>query len=224
MNAIEKGNDTGIIKLKSLVQAISLRRTKTSVLGELNLGDRVERLQSVELNDEERSLYSIIKKTSSHAVDSSTSMRSIFQTILKLRQICNHGSELLSSETLRLLDSGFFNEGSFVATSGEFEYCGNCGQVIPDSTSDAIAESLLSCFHWICKECLFKGQEEGNVEEHTCLICLGTSPVTEDVESEEASEDVMNIDFPYNPSSKIRALLQNLRVDQAEFGRDLIKR
>jgi SNF2 family DNA or RNA helicase len=224
VNAIQKGKETGITKLKSLVQAISLRRTKESILGELNLGARIERLQSVELNDEERDLYSIVKKTGSHGIDSSTSMRSIFQTILKLRQICNHGRELLPPEILRLSDSAPSKRGSFVATSGDFQYCENCGQLIRDSTSDAIAESLLSCFHLICQICLSKDQEEGNAEEQVCPICLGTVSATEDEQSEQPSEDAMNIDFAYNPSSKVRALLQNLRVDQSGSGKYPIKR
>lgn len=220
-NTAEKWKETGIIKLKALVQAISLRRTKESVFHELSLGTRTERMQSIELNDEERVIYNIIKKTGSHAIGSPTSMRSIFQTILKLRQICNHGRELLTSETLRLLDSGYFDKDSFITTSREC--CENCGQVIQDD-SDAILESLLSCFHLICNKCLSTCQGDANVEEQACPICSGAHPATEDEQSEQTSNDVMDIDIPYNSSSKVRAFIQNLRADQSESGGDIIKR
>jgi SNF2 family DNA or RNA helicase len=109
VSSIQKGNNIGIERLKALVQAISLRRTKKSVFGELSLGPRVDRVQPVELNEEEKTLYTIVKRSWTYAAGNSGSMRNIFQTITKLRQICDHGRELLSPKTLAVLDQGYTN-------------------------------------------------------------------------------------------------------------------
>src|SRR6202034_671155 len=92
----QRENDKGIERLKALVEAISLRRTKQSIFGELKLGPRVNRVQSINLNEEERAFYTIVKRSWTYVNRDSESIRSIFQTITNLRQICDHGRELLS--------------------------------------------------------------------------------------------------------------------------------
>jgi len=85
-------------------------------------------------------------------------------------------------------------------------------------------ESLLPCLHLICKTCLPNAQDWSISEEQVCPICSGTDPELENEQSEQAPEDAMDIDFSYNPSSKVQALLQNLRTDKSQSGGDLIKR
>jgi SNF2 family DNA or RNA helicase len=129
INLIQKGDNKGIEKLKALVQAISLRRTKESVFGELKLQPRVEQLQPVELNEMERTLYTTVKRSWTYAAGKSESVRNIFQTITKLRQICDHGRDLLSQKALAVLDQGF-TEGERMKTIVEdTQLCENCGAV-----------------------------------------------------------------------------------------------
>jgi SNF2 family DNA or RNA helicase len=230
VSSIQRGNNTAIERLKALVQAISLRRTKESVFGELRLGPRVERVQSIELNEEERTLYTIVKKSWAYVGTNSGSVRSIFQTIMKLRQICNHGRELLSPETLAVLDQGYINGGRFEAIYGEPQSCENCGAKVQNPDSDEIANYLFSCLHLLCNQCIPRN-EGGNTEEALCPVCLGSGISHSFSEDEQLtdpfpdpSQGAMDIDFLYRPSSKVLALLQNLRADRLASAKDPIKR
>jgi SNF2 family DNA or RNA helicase len=230
VSSVQKGNNTGIERLKALVQAISLRRTKRSVFGELSLGPRVERVQSVELNEEEKALYTIVKGSWTYTAGNSGSIRNIFQTITKLRQICDHGRELLSPETLAVLDQGYINGERLEAMSREPQSCESCGAVIQDPDSDEIADCLLSCLHLLCNQCLPNNQG-GNTEEGSCPVCSasGTHDSFSEVEKAtdpfpDPSQDAMDIDYSYRPSSKVLALLQNLCADRLGSAKDPIKR
>jgi len=230
VSSIQKGNNIGIERLKALVRAISLRRTKKSVFGELCLGPRVERVQSVELSEEERVLYTTVKKSSAYAVSTSGSMRNIFQTITKLRQICDHGRELLSPEALTVLDHGYINGERSEVMSREPLSCESCGTAVQDPDSDGIADYLLSCLHLLCNQCL-PNNEGGNTEEALCPVCSASRTYDSFSEDEKVmdpfpdpSQDAMDIDYSYRPSSKVLALLQNLRADRSGSAKDPIKR
>ena len=230
VNDIQRGNSRGIEKLKILVQAISLRRTKESVFGELRLRSRVEQLQPVELNEVERALYNIVKRSWTYASGKSGSVRSIFQTITKLRQICNHGREFLSPEALAILDQAFIG-GELVGTIAEdTPLCENCGAVVQDPVLDEIANHLLSCLHLLCNHCL-RRSEEGHTEEALCPLCSGSG--TSDSLFQDGkwmdqpwdlSQNAMDMDISYRPSSKVLALLQNLHTDQLKSTNNPIKR
>jgi SNF2 family DNA or RNA helicase len=228
--SVQKGNNIGIERLKALVQAISLRRTKKSVFGELGLGPRVERVQSVELNEEEKALYTIVKRSWTYAAGNSRSTRNIFQTITKLRQICDHGRELLSPETLAVLDQGYINGERLEAMSKEPQPCESCGAAVQDPDSNEIADYLLSCLHLLCNQC-FPNNQGGNTEEALCPVCSASGTYDSFPEDEKVtdpfldpSQDAMDIDYSYRPSSKVLALLQNLRADRLGSAKDPIKR
>jgi len=230
ISSVQKGNNIGIKRLKALVQAISLRRTKKSVFGELSLGPRVERVQSVELSEEEKTLYTMVKRSWTYAVGNSGSVRNIFQTITKLRQICDHGRELLSPETLAVLDQGYINEERLEAMSREPQPCESCGAVVQDPDSDEIANRLLSCLHFLCNQC-FPNNPGGDTEETLCPMCPASGTYDSFSEDEKVtdpfpdpSQDAMDIDYSYRPSSKVLALLQNLRADRLGSAKDPIKR
>jgi SWI/SNF-related matrix-associated actin-dependent regulator of chromatin subfamily A3 len=230
----QRGDKTGIERLKVLVHAISLRRTKQSVFEELRLGPRVEMLQTVELNEEERTLYTIVKRSWTYAVSNPGSIRNIFQTITKLRQICDHGRELLSPEALAVLDQGYIHGVHLDPISREPQSCENCGAAVQDSDSDEISDFLLSCLHLLCNQCLPNNQE-GNTEAASCPVCSGGGTSASFLEDEQATDpfpdpfpdptqDAMNIDVTAHPSSKVLALLQNLHADRLRCGKDPIKR
>jgi SNF2 family DNA or RNA helicase len=230
INLIQKGDNKGIEKLKALVQAISLRRTKESVFGELKLQPRVEQLQPVELNEMERTLYTTVKRSWTYAAGKSESVRNIFQTITKLRQICDHGRDLLSQKVLAVLDQGF-TEGERMKTIVEdTQLCENCGAVAQDSDTDEIAEHLLLCLHVLCDGCVPRSGG-GNTEGALCPVCSGSGifdSLSQDEEftaqAPDLSQDDMDIDISYRPSSKVLALMQNLHADRLKSTHDPIKR
>jgi len=230
VSSIQRGNNKGIEKLKALVQATSMRRTKQSVFEELKLEPRVERVQSVKLNEEERALYTIVKRSWTYAAGGSRSVGSIFQTITKLRQICDHGRELLSPDTLAVLDRGCINGGRLEAISGEPQSCENCGAEVQNHGSDEIANYLLSCMHLLCNKC-FAENQGGSAEEPLCPVCSGSGALGSLSEDEQVtdpfldpSQGAVDMDFLYRPSSKVLALLQNLHNDRLASARDPIKR
>ena len=230
INFIQKGDNRGIERLKALVQAISLRRTKEYVFGELKLRPRVEHLQPVELNEVERALYTTVKRSWTYAAGKSESVRNIFQTITKLRQICDHGRELLSQKALAVLDHAFI-EGERMETIAEDpQLCENCGAVAQDSNLDDIDDHLLSCLHLLCYSCLPRS-EGGNTEEALCPVCSGSGTFDSFLQDEELmaqtpdlSQNDMDIDISYRPSSKVLALIQNLHADRLKSTHDPIKR
>ena len=230
VSSVQKGNNVGIERLKALVQAISLRRTKKSVLGELSLRPRVKRVESVELNEEEKALYDLVKRSWTCAASNSGSVRNIFQIITKLRQICDHGRELLSPDTLAILDQGYINGERLEAISREPQLCENCGSTVQDPGSDEIADYLLPCLHLLCNQC-FPNSQGCDTEEALCPVCSASGANGSFSEDEEPtdpfpdpSQDAMDVDYSYHPSSKVLALLQNLRADRLGSAKDPIKR
>jgi len=230
VSSIQKRSNIGIERLKALVQAISLRRTKESVFGELSLAPRVNRVQSVELNEEEKTLYTFVKRSWTYADGNSGSVRNIFQTITKLRQICDHGRELLPPETLAILDQGYINGERWEAMSKEPQPCESCGTAVQDPGSDEIADHLLSCLHLLCDQC-FPNNQGDNTEEAFCPVCSASRTCDSFLEDEKVTEPfpdpsqgAMDTDYSYRPSSKVLALLQNLRADRLESAQDPIKR
>ena len=224
VSPIEQGKELGINRLKALVQSISLRRTKVSVCRELNLGARVERIHSVELNEEERAEYRIVKRMCPLARGMSGHIRGIFQIILKLRQICNHGRALLSPETREVLENGVIDKDTVRAALSS-QLCENCGQEIQDSGSDFNPETLSPCLHFLCSNCCINSQEDGRAGQRTCPICTGTGSAREGEEGwPKPPESDMAIRDQYRPSSKVLALLHNLRADRLESSEEPIKR
>jgi len=230
INFIQRGDDKGIEKLRALVQAISLRRTKESVFGELKLRPRVEQLHPVELNEVERALYTTIKRSWTYAAGDSESARNIFQTITKLRQICDHGRELLSQKALAVLDQGFIEGEQMKTIAEDTQLCENCGAVAQDPDLDEIDDHLLSCLHSLCYRCLPRS-EGGNTEEALCPVCSGSGIFDSSLQDEkltaqtpDLSQNDMDIDISYRPSSKVLALMQNLHADRVKSTHDPIKR
>jgi SNF2 family DNA or RNA helicase len=228
VSSMPKGHPTGIEKVKALFQAIALRRTKKTVFKELELRPRVNKTEPVELSTEEMTLYNMVKRSWNYGTNYSGVIPSIFQTITKLRQICNHGRELLSSDTLAFLDQGMINR-QFEPMSRETQSCENCGVEMQDFDLAEIADTLLLCLHLLCNKCLPKTQD--NTEESLCPVCA-QSEVSDSVLEDElfadptqlSSQRTINVDSSYCPSSKVLALLQNLRAERLQYKKDPIKR
>ncbi|KAJ5192176.1 Helicase C-terminal [Penicillium cf. viridicatum] len=104
----------GIKRLKKLVAATCLRRTKSHVQGQLKLPLRVEKEHLVELDSGERSIYDFLKARASSLVVGKFTQRSqmdkarwgtMLSLIGFLRLICNHGEQLLPNIATELYHS-----------------------------------------------------------------------------------------------------------------------
>ncbi|KAJ5681154.1 hypothetical protein N7536_012293 [Penicillium majusculum] len=97
-------NALGIKRLRKLVAATCLRRTKSHIQDQLKLPVRVEKEHVVELDSGERSIYDFLKARASSLVVGKFTQRSqmdkarwgtMLSLIGFLRLICNHGEQLL---------------------------------------------------------------------------------------------------------------------------------
>lgn len=136
------------------------------------------------------------------------SFATVIQQILRLRQICDHGKEMLSFKTLQNMEDFNASQGSkgSILPSAETALCGACGRKVDDFNS------LLRCLHPTCRLC----SEEKDIltpdGEPECLICASTASQDTshpDTDSEPETRDDIGVE--YRPSSKVTALLKNLR-------------
>ena len=207
---ISCGDEKGMKRLRLLVSAICLRRTKDC----LGLPPRLNETQPVVFNSEEKLLYETCKQSTVDFIElvlkedgKPKSFATVIQLILRLRQICNHGKEMLSTKTLKNIKDFMLSQGSKgeVSTPEEIVLCGICGRRNPD------IDSLLPCMHPACSSCFEEKELIISKGELECSSCAGTSsprsnnsPVVD-----QPMSDAMIVD--YKPSSKVAALMKNLR-------------
>jgi SNF2 family DNA or RNA helicase len=189
-------------KLRLLVNAISLRRTKDGVLGELNLLPPRRIDQPVHLSNNERSLYDLLKQLCIRGVGPS-STRSTFQLILRLRQVCNHGLDLLPSNIRQWFEQNSFNFDDPILDE---TYCENCAKLMNDDDSAAPA-----CLHQVCADCQDIASKAGEDDNSLCPVCLGFQSKTRD---DLKRGGYGQAGSTYRPSSKVKALLYNLDRDR----------
>jgi SWI/SNF-related matrix-associated actin-dependent regulator of chromatin subfamily A3 len=107
-NPIEMGDESGLPKLRLLINSTTLRRTKACLGSGIQSKRRIDILQMLDFSPKGQELYNFFRVNSPKAIDdiskaygTSTSIGSVFKTILRLRQISNHGARLLSPQALR---------------------------------------------------------------------------------------------------------------------------
>ncbi|MCJ1401479.1 hypothetical protein MMC11_004693 [Xylographa trunciseda] len=207
---INTGKEQSMERLQLLVGAIALRRTKESVKNELLLPPRVNAVEEVRFTASERDLYMTnrdrILKEVDHVYSEDGKIKGfcgILQSILRLRQICNYGHIVPLHPSVR----GEQHDTLSCVSPLRLAHCEMCGKGMATSSSES--ESTLSlCMHVICAACGSAGQEAIPADARVCPLCLGTA--SDDLNEIDDSEDGV-IDNSYAPSSKILALLQNLR-------------
>ena len=199
--------------LRSLVQAVSLRRTKASVGEELNLPGREEHIEYVSLDSEERHFYNLMKRCFATAVTSAQPSISCFQLILRLRQICNHGVALLpEAERIWLQNASIYSD--FIPLSA---ICENCSTTLPGSAF----EEDPACFHQICKFCIQQAKEDLGAagDETPCPVCGAALLSTTNARADEPLPTITPkhevLMENYSPSSKVKALIRNLIADKS---------
>ncbi|KAI1378424.1 SNF2 family N-terminal domain-containing protein [Hypoxylon crocopeplum] len=216
---IRKAEELGFANIGRLFQAVSLRRVKTAVNQEIRLGTRQEIMERVQLDADEQRIYDIVRNAASRSIDVGRTMQNVLQAILKLRQISNHGRALLSSDTVEWLDNASRLEG---AEEAAVATCENCCRSLKMSRFGEI--SSLQCLHQVCSDCLNSQEmidDSQNKNSNPCPVCVNDrTPSTK--EGGSVSPRLLSIPvhfkdksdaITYSPSSKIRALLRNLRQD-----------
>lgn len=225
MKPVVQGNAEGLRRLKNLVGATCLRRTKDSVSETLNLPDRKVHECVVQLDPKDRELYDFFKRNASHLIadrgfgDSNTAETtgSILPIINALRLICNHGQRLLPKFALEAWSHRRNATSDSNFTTSKFGLCISCGA----GASPNEMQSEFACSHFLCSKCTDSDEKyQLSLDSVLCPSC------TKDDDS--AATDAATEKGNYRPSAKIRALIQNLHVEQQNklptFGNKPIKR
>ena len=176
-------------KLRLLVDSITLRRLKDRI----NLPARHDRIVRLKFSDEEQALYDWFAKDSDNKmrIIASEQKKSlggktyvhILRAILRLREICAHGKELLKEEDLKMTEGFSMNnaidlededddrpamtarqayEMLSLSEESDMDTCAQCARRI--GSKDAIVEDfsngtddvigyMLPCFQIVCREC-----------------------------------------------------------------------
>lgn len=195
-------------RLKTLIQCIAIRRTKATMEQEINLPQRKDIVQPVNLNGEERHIYDLIKRNFALSIDSGGTTLNAFSLILRLRQVCNHGRDLLPANLRRWIDEARLFSDQTLPNSASCELCNN----MPVLTGGSLV--VLPCLHQLCQTCTIKWDDKGDKDQNAvCPLCEESFPGVI-----EKSFGGLDSDSPwlYKPSSKVRALVTNLNVDRKE--------
>lgn len=228
-NSLKKEPEKALETLRKLVQATSLRRTKDSVHGQLHLPKRHNRTSDIILDGEERNLYEILKSSYKIILEASTASEAqstpcIFQTILRLRQFCDHGMDLLPRSALAVFEDSMDNKLLAEELLKASQTCALCKKTMKDKDSSIDkSEHFLDCGHQLCSRCERKQQEDTAAVNIACKICSdirtpgNLSPLPK-------SFGAMDVDIPCKPSSKVKALIQNLESERNVGASPPIKR
>lgn len=207
LTPINHGDPSGWARLKNLIQSISLRHTKKSLESDIALPPRREVIHWVQLNVDERTVYNLVKRLFALSIDSGISVMNTFQFILRLRQICNHGRELLPRSLQQWLDeASSFKE----AARPRAQTCEMCGTSLDDNIEPT--KYFLKCFHLVCRPCLNMGNSSRDSGSLTCPLC---DPNAAESATKANGMVIASklVSTDYKPSTKVRALLQALQVD-----------
>ncbi|KAF8245042.1 hypothetical protein K440DRAFT_424037 [Wilcoxina mikolae CBS 423.85] len=186
VNPIDAGSPEGLKRLRILVSRYCLRRTK-SVL-EVRLPAHDLRIEKVVLTPHERNVYDACKKDAAilidKAVSSGTSYSGILQSLMSLRLVCNHGLDLLHAERQERIQS--YDNSSIHMQLGGF---------LPEN--QMYHQELLCSPYWVMGEPL---------AQHYFPMAMDTdTPVVPTIQEPTVAYR--------GPSSKVQALIQNLRRD-----------
>jgi SNF2 family DNA or RNA helicase len=105
-------HEIGFRRLRKLIAATCLRRTKDHVQYQLQLPSHIEKVQHIDLSHEERKVYDFFKSRASFLVGKlgqksqmdKASWKTMLSIIGFLRSICNHGIQLLPQAALEIYD------------------------------------------------------------------------------------------------------------------------
>ena len=205
-----------LLTLRKLFQSVSLRRTKDAVTDELQLTPRYDVTQEVQLNQNERRLYDVLKRSLSYFfrspasdVDNNGSGSNILPTITRLRQFCDHGMDLLPLEKQHLFEECIDEVEMTRALITASRTCDSCDvQSSADDLSKIIFRAIW-CGHTLCSRCL----PERQLSDQSCPLCFDSEVST--CSSKDPREvRLISIHRKYQPSSKVSALLENLSGEQ----------
>lgn len=178
----------------------------------------------VDFSCEERKLYDFARDQANwllrQALDSkdgkSNHHCSILQAILRLRQISNHNADLLPPKVRHRLQSCFTaTQPAADPSVGEEYNCEVCGEAISDQEMRG-ASLDYDCLHIVCPGCASEasgGKVSKKKSAESCPICFPRELKSQNTQKKKDSKRESISSEAYRPSSKVKALLKNLREE-----------
>lgn len=139
----------------------------------------------------------------------------IIQSILRQRQISNHGLDLLplSIQAVLKRQCRVREVKNSIKEEGLPVFCEACNQEIEASERNAVFEH---CLHLVCIKCTLGNNSESE-SLGACPICNDVDGGTKRVQPRVESLQAWSNEFKYSgPSSKVQALLENIKQSQQE--------
>src|SRR5262249_53176978 len=130
-----------------------------------------------------------------------------------LRRICDHGEQLLPPEALKAWLKRDTTAADWSLMQGYRRHCNICNVEITDSEQPDLPWSERSCLHAICSDCAIARVDENALSnEGGCPVCNKESaiPISQKFSMPITEGDVAR----YQPSTKVRTLLENLHKEQ----------
>ncbi|KAK1952074.1 hypothetical protein LY78DRAFT_751714 [Colletotrichum sublineola] len=218
-NPIKGKRPNSCEKLQLLIRCTSLRRTKQVTEESLKLPPREEKTELIDLHESERELYEFFRQQiaavaagfwqqgSPNQSPAQRKDKNILSLINLLRLICDH-RDLLSPSTLSAWRAKRNDAADWRMMLSSTKICVICNTGLEESSGQGF-ESAMQCGHPVCVMCSLERQEGGTDMGDSCFECsAGNTPGNGGAISCSFGSDVPS-------SSKIHALLQNLRLEQA---------
>ena len=197
--------------LRLLLRSMCLRRTRIL----LDLPNTAEWVVPLSLSEEERCIYSQTIKNTKRKIDDCVSSRSIskaysgiFQAILRLRLICNNGTQQLANSGLKLQDDcaedGYLEDGKLAC-----QFC-SCEISVTDGlNSSSPGASPRNDLHMLCPACLSSNDIDRTGYQKETIERWATSspcvPHNDFTENSSHPRDSVHQAFSTTPRPKLSA-------------------
>ncbi|KAF8244057.1 hypothetical protein K440DRAFT_663691 [Wilcoxina mikolae CBS 423.85] len=229
IDPLKCANPGSLRKLRLLVNSVSLRRTKAALGSVIQLPSRKDITEDIEFSKEERALYDFAKQQANSLLkersgETSTlkEYQSILQAILRLRQICNHNTDLWPAKLNAQFHERYqLSQGLGQAFFDTLDSCEACGEDINENPPPDVTSS---CPHILCGKCTTGSKTSAtrgskacrNFRSHACPLCFACDfdSMEHDVRTTKAHQRQKQSPKHWQPSSKVKSLINNLRKDQ----------
>ncbi|KAF5542807.1 SNF2 family domain-containing protein [Fusarium phyllophilum] len=155
IDPIKKNRIKGFSILRKVVAATCLRRTKATYGHMLNLPQKTERVEIIDMDRNDRRLYEFFKRFSylTAGLDKASKRKpatNILVLISMLRLVCNHGEALLPETALKAWKERDSSVLSWEVLEANIKRCISCKSEIEESETAASLTEDLPCGHTIC--------------------------------------------------------------------------
>jgi SWI/SNF-related matrix-associated actin-dependent regulator of chromatin subfamily A3 len=221
------GQDGGLGRLKALMGAITLRRTKHL----LHLPSAQRMIRTLVFSPAEKRAYDAAMQEAKEGINAAISNQgtiSVMQILTKLRRICNHGlqepkTKINVTQLTQSWNSGTAQEAFLAMLDNDTAVCSECGRDLGQISAEEIHSShyheLFKCLHLKCDQCLAKvsgGEKEnkGCPHDPKCQSHQVRHPPSETLPTERSRPDSPNgLDID-KVSTKIKVLADDIGRDR----------